>query len=787
MSLAPEVDTRTWPARLVGLLHRRAVWLIAALLAVTLGLGAYAARIGIDNSLEVWFVDGDPALAAYDDYKATFGNDEAIVIAVTAPDGIYTPAYLERIRAAADQLEALPRVRRVQSLATSLHATDEDGEIVVGPLAPAVGPITDADAEAVRRRIAADPRFEGLLVNDGDQVSVILVEPRDTPDFEKARKALIDDVAKIAHAELERDGSEVHLGGIGVVYQGLNDASMRDTSLFVTLSYLVLLLGLWVIFRRVVWVLVGGAIVSVSVLATLGVAGLAGRDLNMVTGVIPTLIMTIGILDLVHLVDAYEEGAALGLSRDRILRTTVAVTIVPCIVNSLTDVLGFASFVGAPVGAIRDLGWLVSIGLVILLAAVLVIGVPALARFGGRRSAKAIEHDRGLVTRAVLWLLDVAIRRRAAVLATAAVLFGLSVWGMSRLTVDTYTIGFLPEDHPVRRDHEAIEREFGSYVPLEMTVDARGDAQINDPEVLAAIERTQRGFADDPRIGGVSGMPDIVLQSMAVFTGKRELPDSRAGVVQIADAVYGQSKEGRDHLDHLLDVPDAPKRTHVTARSGLPSANAISRLLHDLDQRAAAEDRVIDVKPAGYLPLYVRITQHITDAQIQSALSAFLLVTLVMILLLRSVKLGIVAMVPNLLPAVMTLGMMGFVGIPLDLATVLIAGIAIGISVNDTSHIMFRYRHELALSPGDPPGALRRMMLGTGRPVVMSSLTLIAGFAVLLGASVKSVYYFGLLTVVTTACALLADLLVTPALILAVSGGARARRAAAAGSAPARG
>ncbi len=775
--------------KLVLLLHRRAAIFISLLVVASLALGLFATRIGVDNSLKVWFVEGDPTLTAYEAYKREFGNDEMIVIAVVAPPGgagIYEPAYLERIRAASTKLQGLRDVRRVQSLAVSLHATNEGEDMVVGPLLPEIGAVSVEDAAAVRRRVAIDPQFQGVLVSDkgADRISMILVEPRaDDPDatppfdYETARHAILGQVGKIVDAELRKDGARAHLGGIGVVYDGLNDAALKDTTLFVSLSYVILLLGLWLTFRRVVWVLIGAAIVSVTVLATMGLAGLAGRDMNMVTGIVPTLIMTVAILDLVHLVEAYEEGASLGLAREQILRTTVAVCVVPCIVNSGTDVIGFASFIQAPVGAIRDLGWLVSAGLAILLLSVLVIGIPALAKWGGRKPKDLARASRpardGVIGRLVLGLLGVATRRRNLVLASAVVLFGLSAWGISRLTADTYTIGFLPEDHVVRQDHDAIERQFGPYVPLEFTVESVvADQTIFEPTVLTAIEATERAFEEHDRIGAVTGLPEIVKQVSAVFSADQaeyRIPDKRAGVVQLLDTVYGQSTDGEDNLNALLDNRAEPRRTHITARSGLPSANTIARTLADLDDRAEPHAATIDVRPAGYVPLYTKITQNITAAQIQSVGSAFVLVMIVMMLLLRSVKLGIVAMVPNALPAMMTLGMMGFVGIPLDLATVLIAGIVLGISVNDTSHIMFRYRHELAQDPGDPHGALERMMIGTGRPVVMASLTLLAGFAVLMLASVKSVFYFGLLTTITTLCALLCDLLITPALMLAVS------------------
>jgi len=414
-----------WAVRLVDLLHRRGRWFIAALVIATVGIGVFAAKIKVDNSLKVWFVEGDPALTAYDHYKEAFGNDEIVIVAVTAPDGgIYQPRYLEKVRTASQALEKLSRVRRVSSLAVSLHATNEDGDIVVGPLLPESGPVSADDAAAVKRRVAADPSFKGVLVGDSDKVSLILIEPKSSPDYEHIRKEILAEIGVIVDRELRNDGLGAHLGGVGVVYEGLNEASLRDSGVFVTLSYLILLGGLWLIFRRVVWVLVGGAIVSIAVIATLGIAGLLGRDMNMVTAIIPTMIMTVGILDLVHLVDAFDEGRAADpkASATRILGSAVAFVVVPCIVNSFTDVIGFASFVVAPVGAIRDLGWLVSAGLLILLVAVLVIGIPALARFGGRKGGATTEQlDNSWVSRGVMAMTRFAIRHKGAVLIATVV------------------------------------------------------------------------------------------------------------------------------------------------------------------------------------------------------------------------------------------------------------------------------------------------------------------------------------------------------------------------------
>jgi uncharacterized protein len=785
-----------WPVKLIDFLHRRARWLIGGLLIATVAIGYFATRIQVDNSLEVWFIEGDPALVAYDRYKKTFGNDEIVIVAATAPEGIYAPKALERVRAASKRLEEHPKVRRVTSLAVGLHAEGSEGFIEIEKLLPDSEPITEEMAAEVKRRVASDPIFQGTIVGNSDKITLILVEPKTLADWDRERHGLIQDIDGIARKELVKDGGGLHLGGIGVVYEGLNQASLRDSGVFVTLSYLILLGGLWVVFRRIVWVLVGAGIVSVAVLCTLGIAGLFGRDMNMVTAIIPTLIMTVGILDLIHLIDAYQEGheADPKMAPKQLLRTAVALCIVPCIVNSFTDVIGFASFIGADMAAIRDLGWLVSAGLMILLVSVIVIGVPALAKFGARKAVIGADRparapavavaghgsDDGFTLKIVRWFLEIATRHRIAVLVTTAALTVAAVVGMSRLVVDTYTIGFLPEKHPVRIDHNFIEKEFGRYIPLEFTAETKADGGVKQPEFLTKLDATERSFEKNPSVSKVTGLPEIIKRVNQLWADE----DPKAYTIpqnekQVAEQLltYGFSADGRDNLDGLMNGETA-RITHVTARSGLPSANEIQKVIGDLEARGkAAMGDTAEIKPAGYLPLYVRITQNLTDAQISSAGSAFLLVTIVLMLLLRSVKLGLLAMVPNLVPAMVTLGFMGFTGIRLDLATVLIAGIIIGISVNDTSHLMFRFKHELGLTPDDPEGALRRMMNATGRAVVASSLIMIAGFSVLVFASVKSVVMFGLLTTVTVTTALIADLIVTPAIVLTL--GHRRRRKAA--------
>ena len=777
----------SWAERIIDVLHRRARWLIPLALLAMFGVGVAARSIRVDNSLRVWFVEGDPALVAYDEYKQAFGNDETVVVAAVAPEGIYTPPALERVRAASKRFEGHPRVRRVTSIALGLHVSGSEGNLEVDPLL-GDGPITQQDADDLRVKLDANPFFRGTVVGESDTITLILVEPKSSEDFDRERAGLLRELRAIADEELARDGGGVHLGGIGVVYEGLNAASMRDTGIFVTLSYLIILLGLWLMFRRLIWVGLGLLVVTAAIAGTLGIAGLAGRDMNMVTAVLPTLLMTIGILDLVHLVDAYEEGVVAnpGVAKARLLAVSLGVVVVPVIFNTFTDVIGFASLISARMSAVRDLGWLSSVGLLLLMIIIPIVAVPAVARFGGRRRlslgrlaegatpAPASDEAEGWMRALVLRLHRVAVHHRPLVYVISIALAVGSALGIREIDVDTYTIGFLDEDDPVRRDHDAIEERFGHYIPLEMKVSTPVDRGLKDPDLLRRIEIMEQLFEAHPQVTRATGLPEVVKRNNEVWNDERPgtylIPGKKGEIGPIAEQLltYSFDVDGRDHLDDLV-TPDY-RQTHVTVRTSLPSARGISDIIDSLQMAGDASiAEPATVEPAGYLPLYVRIIQHITSTQVSSFAIAFAMVALVLMLLLRSIRLGLLSLIPNVLPAAMTLGFMGLAGIRLDVATVLIASIALGISVNDTTHLMFRFKHELAATPEDPDGAIRRMLLAVGRPVVGSSLILFAGFSVLLFASVKSVYYFGLLSCVTIATALLAELILTPALLLTLA------------------
>lgn len=760
---SPPPPAPRWAHALVDWLVRRRRWSVAVLLlamaaAIPLARGWFQA----DNSARVWLLEDDPALVAYERFQDLFGNDEVVIVAVRDPRGVVRPAPLERVRALARRLEASPLVRRVASLATTRHVAGDAVEIRVDPVLPGGtgdAPIGEAEAREVERRLADDPRVAERLLDPSGTVTLVIAELVTVDQMEGKRPAILSQVVRAVDEEIRGHGLEAHLGGIGVVYEAINRAVVRDSIAFVGLAFGVIIIGLWLLFRRLVWVGVGVAIISMSTVLVAGIFGATGGQMNMVTSIVPTLILTVGILDLVHLVEARDEAAETG----RTTTAAIAAVMVPCVFNTVTDAIGFAALTSARMGGVREFGLIAAAGLVLLLCATLAIAVPPLVR----GVAPVRRRQDGWMLAVVRGLARFTRRRHYLVLGGGVVAVSLAVLGMTRLTVDTYTIEFLRADHPARQDHRAIESSFGPYLPLELTV-ATAPGAVYEPAVLRAIDRAERAVEAHPRIGAVNGLPDVVARiNQVVMEGAAEalvIPGTREAVAQEL-LLFDSAAAGE--LDRLVDPEQS--LTRVTARTLMTTARGLAEVIRDIERRAGDEVGTHGtVETAGYLPLYVRIIRHITRAQVSSFAIAFALVCGVLALLLRSWRLGLIAMVPNLLPVMATLGLMGFAGIRLDVGTVLVASIAIGISVNDTSHLMFRYRSELRATPGDREGALERTLTSTGRAVFASSLLLCAGFAVLAVASTRSIANFGMLSALTVVFALAADLILTPALLRAL-------------------
>ena len=715
-------------------------WLLLALAVVT-GLSVVGVvRVGVDNAVEIWFPDDDPALAAYHGFLETFGNDEVVIIGVHSDESVLSDAGMERMERVGEAASGVDGIARVRSIVTEPLVRGGAGTLDVSPLRSA------AEAEAAMKH---DPLASSLVSSDR-RTGLVLAEMEAMSDIDSQRDGIL--------AKLQQHVRHVDPGatfaGIGVVYAALNQASTVDAAVVIGASYVLITVILWLFFRRWRPVVLTLTVVGLGAIWLLGIYGGTGRSINMVTLVMPTLVLVIGVSDCVHMLVHVSSQPAELPPIERVRRGVGAV-IWPCLFNTLTTAMGFLALASASMPVVQDLGIFCAIGLVAaFMGSTILCSIFAM-------SARALPDfdPNGRVQALVDGLAHLAITRPRVVLLVSAFVGLLAAMGVTRIEVDTYSIDFLYDDHPARLDSERIERDFGPYTPLEFVV--HSESGVKSPEVLSSIAAWQDVMESDPRVGWTRSLADVVENLDRVMSGqpRGRIPDDLTSIEQL---LFLFEADADSNLSRFIDSTETQAR--VTVGVPMASASEFGSTIDDLLAKAELPEGS-RIEAAGYIPLYVRIMDHIVGSQLSSFALAFVVIFALIGLLFRSARMAVLAVPANLLPVFITLGFMGGMGIRLDVATVTIAAIVLGLVVDDTTQFLYRYR-QMRRDHDDVTVAVSETVRSVGRPMLITTVALAGGFSVLGLAGIKSVAYFGLLLSVALVSALLADLLVIPAILV---------------------
>jgi len=741
----------------IALLIRNRWPALIALLIVTGIIGSQAVKVGIDNSVDIWFVDGDPALESYKRFQDTFGNDEVVAVAVVDDQGIWRAETLNKLHQLTADLEKVEGVKRVFSVSNA-RLIESDG-VNLDIHAAMGGPVDAAGTEKLKAAVESDPVLNDRFVTGDDKVALLFAQMAANEDIDAVRPGILERVNTV----LDGSGLKHHVAGIGVIFNALNLISQREGAIFMVGAFLLIFALLWPLFRNLAAVLASIGAVACALIMTRGIYGFTGHDENMVTMTLPVLVLILGIADCIHI---FRYRAA---RPDEDAAKVLAAITQPCLFTTLTTMVGFAALATSRMAVVRDLGIFASVGIGLafissVIMAAFVMGRPSF------KLKRPPEADEGAAGRLLAWTGRFSVANKEAVLGVTCLVILLAGYGVSKVEVDTYSLGFLAADHEVRLDSDHMESAVGPFTPLEILV--RGDsteALSAQPAILRGIHAFQKALVDDPQVRNVFSLADITARLHQVnsddpATAPFEVPDNEAMVAEHVET-YRSDPEGQ-----TLQLADAELRTaRITASVPVLSAKGY----RDLIERTMglAKEHLPDnvtVEPSGYLPLYVKMMDYVVESQVFSFGIAFVVVFLLIGLLFRSVRMTALAVLPNVLPVFVTLGVMGVAGVNLDVATVTITSIIIGIVVDDTIHYLHRFRDELRNADGDFIVASDATAIGCGRAIGATTTIFSLGFLILAFASVKSIVYFGLLTSLAMVVALVGDLLILPAVLVAL-------------------
>lgn len=770
-------------------------WPIIILIVIFTGLMvSRLPYLTFDMSTEGFLHKKDPKILQYNAFKEQFGRDE-MLIAMISPRNVFDRKFLKKLKQFHRDLEDhLPHLKEVRSLINARRTTGAAGELLVTDLLEEI-PESEADMRDLKDYVMSNPLYRNLLVSEKGDFTTVIIEPEafsgaavavesgfDTTVGVKDKMAKPEKVltaeenAELVHA-VERIVSRyndpdfpIMISGTPVVTSYLKKVMQTDVKRFTGLAILIIFVFLFLIFRRISGVVLPMIVVILSVVYTFSLISICDVSIKIPTVILPSFLLAIGIGASVHLVSMFFHSYQ-GDNKKEAIAQALGHSGLPIIMTSLTTSVSLASFGTAEVAPIADLGQFAASGVMLsllltlfLLPALLSV-VPIKPVIAGGGTIRP-----GRIDRILLKSCDVAVKYPQRVLLISAVIVGFFALGLFHLNFSHDVLHWYKKSSMVRRSAEAVDRHMKGSLSVEIVADTGVENGLYDTDIMNKLDAftTAIGGYNNRKSGVYAGksvsLADMLKEINKALNENRlshyTIPDSRE---LIAQEFLLFENSGSDDLEDVVDSQFRKARVTVKVpwNDSVAYISFIEWIRH---QATRIFGDSVKITLTGMVVLLMTTVNAMMHSMATSYIIALVLITLMMIFMIGNLRMGLISMIPNISPIIVTLGLMGWLGINLDLFTLLIGSIAIGLAVDDTIHFFHNFRR-YHLMTGDVRFAVEKTMQTAGRAMLITSVVLATGFWIFVFASMNNLFAFGLLTGFTLICAFLADILVTPALL----------------------
>ncbi|MDH3214471.1 MAG: MMPL family transporter [Myxococcales bacterium] len=768
---------------------------IAATALLVAGLASQLPKLVVDGSDEAFLHETDPARVTYDAFRAQFERSEMIVIAVRPPE-VFDLGFLAKLRAFHEDLEDnVPQLNDVTSLVNARYTHGVEDELIVEDLLED-WPEDAADVAALRERVLAHPLYRNLYISEDGRLAAVLIEldtysslgagAEDLSGFEDPGEsevrgsrpfltgeevfAVVGAVSEVV-ARHDAPDFRLYMTGGAATEAMLMTAMQRDMTLFVSLAVLIIVLFLFVLFRRLSGVLLPLAVVALALLCTIATMAMTGVPVTLPIQVLPSFLLAVGVGASVHVLTLFYRELRRGAGREEAIAHSLGHSGLAIAMTSLTTAGGLASFSTAELAPVMHFGIFGPIGVLFAFAFTVVL-LPALLavvplRDASPRAGRPQQEDAW--DRWILRCGATAARRPGAVLVAAGLCLAVAIAGATRLRFSWDPLSWLPDSEPIRVATEILDREMGGSSSFEVLIETGVENGLHDPGLLARLDALRADLAsfqlDGTTVSKTVSLADVLKEIHQALNENRPeyyaIPKDRRLVAQ---EFLLFENTGADDLEDVVDTQFRLASFTVRIPQGdamrqVPVLDAIDARFREVLGDAAT------VTMTGGLVLGDRSFFAMIRSMAASYVLALLIVTPLMILMLGSLRGGLLSMIPNITPIVLTLGLMGWLGVPIDFSTMMSGAIVLGIAVDDTIHFAHNFQRFYARGD-DPSVAVRRSLETAGRAMLFTSIVLAAAFLIYAFSTLDNLFNLGVFTAFAVVTAFLADVLVAPALMV---------------------
>ena len=745
-------------------------WLVLAIAALfMIAASAGLPGLTVSGSYRVLFGADNPHLLEFDKVQDTYSASRSALIAVAPAEGsVFTREALGAVEELTEAAWQTPHSVRVSSLTNYFHSEAVEDDLTIEPLVEGAASLSDADLDRIRTIALNQPELVGQLVAEDGHVAALVVDFILSEPEEPAWAEISDylggllDEARTAHP-----GLSFFLTGNVILNQTFEDAGRDAESLIPVVFFVVIAIA--ALLLRSAYAAVALAVVVVFVVLTaVGVAGWFHTMLTPISASVPIIVMAVGVAHSIHIVTTAQAGMREGLERNAALSASLRENMYPVFLTSATTAIGFLSLNTSNSPPFHVLGNLVALGVLFTFIYSVTL-LPALLSILPLRPSRSRAGRAGFFER----LGDFVVARRKPLLWSGLLVVAALASGLPRNEASDNWLHHFDERYAFRTDTEFIVENLTGLDRLDYSLSSGTEGGITDPEYLRKVDAFAEWYRAQPEVRHVQAFPDIMKRVNKNLHGDDpafyripEEPDLAAQLLLL----YEFSLPFGADLNDRIDIAKSATRMTVA----LDNTSTKDHL--DIDARAQAWLQANAPDLASPASGFTMISAHLSDRNVESMLRSTILATglisLILLVVFRNIRVGLICLVPNFVPAAMTFGLWGYLSGVIGLGASVVVAVAIGIIVDDTIHFVSKYMsgRQQGLSSAE---AVRATFRAVGPALWATTAILTAGFLVFASSGYEPSWTLGVLVAVTISFALVADLLLLPALLMAVDRGNR--------------
>jgi hypothetical protein len=710
-------------------------WLIIiAVAGLTIFFGYQMKYLTINSDILSSLPDDDPTARLYKDIGTQFGgNDMGMVVLET--DNVFKTEVLQHVKQITDSLKYTDGVSTVTSLTNILDIKSSDWGIEIGKLVDEYDlPNKQSQLDSLKTYVFSKEMYKGAIVSDDGTATAIMFTL-----FPDSDKQLVANEIKNKIIALDLPET-LYFGGLPMMMNDINELIISDIVWLLPIVFIIIALILLVSFRSFHGVFLPLLTAGLAVIWTIGIMAVTGYELTIISNIIPVVLLAVGSAYTIHILNSINNM----IQKDRKMALIKALSYitVPVILAAITTAIGFVSFVfGAYLTMIKDFGVFTAIGT--LIAMVLSIFfvpaiISALSMYNKKVDTEKADRKTIISDTILLPLVKFLFKHPKYSLIAWSLILLICVGGMFQIKTSVNMADYFKKDNPTRIAEDVMQKKFGGSLPVFIVFE--GDMQ--SPDMLKMMIKTEHFMKEDPNIAITQSVADLIEQMNDAMGEGKTIPDDKSKIEQLWFLLNGQDVMPQLVTNELNKGIIQSKFASVDSKK----IDDFSEKMNHFIQENSSPDYKIEM--TGIPSVYVKLNESLLKSQFNSLLIAILMVLLIVAMVLRSVLKGIFATIPILATILILFGLMGITGIPLDIATVLVGSIALGIGIDYSIHVISGFNSHLK-ETGDAEKAIEKTVTSSGKAVIINVASVSAGFLVLLFSQIVPLQNFGILVAIS--------------------------------------